>query len=923
MLRSLCILALGLLSIVPAWSQTEVQGVVVEAGTELTLPGASVLAFGPDSTQTGVAADPDGFFRLSLPPGDYRLRVSFIGYRTGELALTVGEAAIDLGRLPLRPDTTALGETVVEAIATRVILRGDTTVFNADAYAVNPDATVGDLLRKLPGLTVNGGEVRANGEAVDRVLVDGKEFFGDDPAAALDNLPADAVEEVQVYDRQSDRAELTGFDDGEEERTINVVTRPERRRSLFGRGQLGLGTDVRYVGGGNVNLFDGDRRVSVFGRANNLDFRTQAALDGGDRQPGPQVFRFRDGISETVVGGVNYNDEWGEGIEVSASYSASLTDNTRDVRLSREYLLTEAAGQRFAEATDAERTDLNHDVFARLEATLSERTELEVQTHLEAQGSEDAASLAATTARPGGALLNRSLTDSEGNSHGLEANLTTELRHRFAREGRTLSGELVLGTDGSGGDSAQDLERLFFGDDGTTLDSSDVFTRSLDDRSLTRSVRGEIAYSEPLGERFQLLVAYRPSLSVLDVDREGLRLGAGATLPVLDSTVTSFTDQRLTRHTLGSDLQHRRDGFSATVGLAVRTERVAFTQAGPRPFDVARRTWSLLPSVRTEIKMGEQATLNLSYRSNTDVPEPLQLRDVVDDTNPLALSTGNPDLRTARTHSISAFFRRISPAEGRSFMINGQATVTLDHIGAARVAAGGVPVTARGVVVPAGGQLTYPVNLDGYVRAWTFIGYGRPVAPLKSNLNVFASLGYTRSPSLIDDVLNRSDALSASVNLSLGTSTSERFDLTTTLGLNAQKTINSLGGVRSPDYLRPQVGFDLTWLPGGGLKLTSALDASYTPDLGADLDPLAMRMDLGIGYKFMAGERAEARVAVVDVFDQAESVGRQVTDLYVEDRETQVLGRFVFASLTYTIRPAGGAQGGRGIPPPGVIIGRF
>ncbi len=904
-------------------AQTDVRGVVVDAVSEDPLPAASVLAFGPDSTQVGASTDPDGAFHLALTPGTHRLRVSFIGYRTGELPVTVGDAPIDLGVLMLRPDTTALGETVVEALATRVILRGDTTVFNADAYGVNPDATVGDLLRRLPGVTMQDGELRANGEAVDRVLVDGKEFFGDDPSAALENLPADAVDEVEIYDRASDQADFTGFDDGEEERTVNFVTKPERRRSVFGRGQLGLGSGLRYASGGNLNLFDGDRRLSGFFRADNVDFRTQMALQGDGQQPGPQVFRFYDGLTRTIVGGANVNDQWGEDVEVSASYSASSVDNTRDVSLSREYVLAEVAGQRYDETTASALAALNHDLSARLDATLSERTEMTVEASVRAESSDTENDLGAATYRPEGTLLSRTQTESDGGRSALDANVTAELRHRFVTEGRTLSGEVSLGTDGSDGDSAQEIERLYFFDAVSTPDSVDAFGRRVDTSDLTRTVRGELTYSEPLSEAFQLLVAYRPSVSMLDADQEALRRDAADAYTILDSTATSFADQRQTQHTLGADLQHKRDKLTTTVGLAARSERLAFTQAGPRAFEVTNVSRSLLPSLRVDYQMQPQSSLNLTYRTNTDQPEARQLRDVIDDSNALLLSSGNPDLRTARSHNVSLRYRTASPEKGTSLSANAQLSFTRDYIGTARVTAGAAPLAVLGVVIPPGGQLSYPVNLDGQFQAGSFLTYGRPVGLVKGNLNTMLSLSYSRSPSLINDLAVRTDALTLWSQVFLGTSASERFDLSVSYGLNGRKGLNDAGTLRSPDYLRHQGGVNLTWLPWGGLKLTSALDLAYTTDVADDLNPLSSRLDLGVGYKFMEGDRAEARVAVVDVFDQAQRVDLRVTDLYIEDRETQALGRFVLASLSYTIRPSGPAGGGPGIPPPGVIITRF
>lgn len=898
-----------------ASAQVAVTGVVVDAASEQPLPGATVLALGPDSTRTGASAGTDGAFRLLLADGAYRLRVSFIGYLPAEQDLTVDGAPVDLGQLALRADTTELGETVVEAVETRVTVRGDTTAYNAAAYGVNPDATVGDLVQKLPGVTVQDGEVQANGETVQRVLVDGKEFFGDSPTTALENLPAEAVQEIQVYDRASDQAEFTGFDDGEEQRTINIVTKPERRTSVFGRASAGLGSDLRYAANGTVNVFAGDRRVSVFARADNVDFQTLNALQGEERESGPRIFRFRDGITRTASLGANYNDQWGERVELSGTYSLSASDNTRDVALSREYVVSEAAGQRYVESTDAEREDLYHDLFGEAEIEFSDRTELLLRSTLELATNATDDVLAAQTALPTGGLLSRTRTVALGDGFAYDAGLRTTLRHKFQTEGRTLSGTLRLGLEGDDADRDQDVERAFFlaGDGG--LDSLDAFARRVGDDQAVRTTSADLTYSEPLAEGLQVLVSYTPSVSLRDADQAGFRRDEAGAYTVVDSSFTSVTDQRVVAHRVGADLQRRSETVTGTVGLSVEHERLAFEQGGPRAFDVDRTTTSLLPSARVEVEVSERSSVNVSYRSSTDTPRPTQLRDVADDSNPLLVVGGNPDLRTARDHSAYLRFRTAAPEAGTSLSANLRLRTVRDYIGTATVAAGADTLRVRDVVLPPGGQLSVPVNLDGYLNASLFLTYGRPLSLLQSNLNSFVSVGYSRTPSLLDGVLNRADALTTSAQLFLGTNASERFDLSASYGVSARFTSYTLGTARSPRYTSHRGGVDLNWLPWRGLTVRSSLDLAYTPSIGAGLDPLVSRLDLGLGYKFLPGDRAEARLTVVDVFDQRASVDRRVTDLYIEDRETLALGRFVLFNLSYTIRQSGGGGGRPGRPP--------
>ena len=218
--------------------------------------------------------------------------------------------------------------------------KGDTIQYNASQYKTNPDATAEDLVGKMPGITVdNSGTVTAHGDQVKSVTVDGKKFFGDDATAALRNLPAEVIDKIQVFDKLSDQAQFTGFDDGNSVRAINIVTKPNMRNGRFGRLFAGYGTDGRYNVGGNVNFFHGDRRLSFVGLFNNINqqnFSSQDLLgfsnnnNRGGRGGGVPSVGAQSGINTTNAFGINYTDMWGKKLEVQASYffnNGSMNNN--------------------------------------------------------------------------------------------------------------------------------------------------------------------------------------------------------------------------------------------------------------------------------------------------------------------------------------------------------------------------------------------------------------------------------------------------------------------------------------------------------------------------------------------------------------------------------------------------------------------
>ncbi|MFT4605725.1 MAG: hypothetical protein ACI9W4_002469, partial [Rhodothermales bacterium] len=285
MLRSCLglILVLALPSLASAQS-IPLTGKVISAGDRQPLAGVNIVASPlADSTkQSGVAASPDGTFRLMLrEAGVYRVRITFVGFEPALRVVSLPAEGRRLDTIALNELSTRMDDIVVEEMQERVIVNGDTTEYAAGAYKVNPDATAEDLLAKLPGVVVQNGQVEAQGEQVRRVLVDGREFFGDDPTAALRNLPSEIIDRIQVFERLSDQAQFSGFDDGSGEMTINIITRQDRRNGQFGKVYGGYGSESRYKSGGSVNIFDGARRISVIGLSNNVNeqnFSTQDLL---------------------------------------------------------------------------------------------------------------------------------------------------------------------------------------------------------------------------------------------------------------------------------------------------------------------------------------------------------------------------------------------------------------------------------------------------------------------------------------------------------------------------------------------------------------------------------------------------------------------------------------------------------------------
>ncbi|MEL6923550.1 MAG: carboxypeptidase regulatory-like domain-containing protein [Bacteroidota bacterium] len=377
----------------------QVQGVVMDS-TETTLAAATVVVLQQsDSVMVNFGiTEEDGAFQFKrLAYGNYLLQISFIGYENFSAPFSLSEngAAFDFGNILLSTASADLEEVLVKAEHVPVSMSRDTINYNADAFKTREGAVVEDLLKKLPGVQVQrDGTIKAQGETVNKVYVDGKEFFGNDPKIATKNLPANAIDKVQVYDKKSDLAEFSGVDDGQESKTINLQLKEDKKQGYFGSIEAGYGTQERYEGNFNLNRFAGKTQFSALGKINNVNqngFSFDEYLNfmggiGSFMQGGgefsissedglPLDFGRNDGFSNSASGGLNYNYDFGKKSELHLSYFYNELRQTRDVQRFRENLFD---GQSFNSETfeNSLSANANHRLNAKLSIDIDSTQQL-------------------------------------------------------------------------------------------------------------------------------------------------------------------------------------------------------------------------------------------------------------------------------------------------------------------------------------------------------------------------------------------------------------------------------------------------------------------------------------------------------------------------------------------------------------------
>lgn len=485
----------------------DVKGVVQDKSSGDPMSDATVrlLAAADSSFVKGVIANVNGIYSFSgVKQGSYIVEASYIGYNKGYVNVDVKGKRVSADTLYMTDSSVKLQEAVVTAIKTPIKVMEDTVEFNADSYRTQPNAVVEDLLKRLPGVEVDSeGKITANGKSVTKILVDGKEFFSDDPKVASKNLPVKLVEKLQVVDRKSDLARLTGVDDGEEETVINLTVKPDMKNGYFGMVEAGYGTDDRYMASVNINRMWNDNRITFIGTANNTN--NLGFTDGN----GNRFRRFggNNGINSSQAFGVDFNVGNQEIFRVGGNVMYSHSDRDTRKRQEREYLLS---GDNYRSNSRSWATDKGHNLRVDLHIQWKPDSfnTLDIRPNMSFNMNDSESEEFSVTRPNKNTTTSLNLGDSHGKSY--EAGFATIYNHSFKQHrGRSFS---IFGRYGMSNVKERyhsysynwyrTLQQLELEDEllDTYGDTYDIYNLYTDNHSWSNSVNGRLSWTEPLGD---------------------------------------------------------------------------------------------------------------------------------------------------------------------------------------------------------------------------------------------------------------------------------------------------------------------------------------------------------------------------------------------------------------------------------------
>jgi hypothetical protein len=909
-----------------------IKGSLVDDTDKKPVKGSSVyLILRKDSStvQSTVSDSLGNFFFTSLPGDSFIVKVEAVSYQPYLSFVFLKEGENNLGLLSLNRKGTDLDNVTVVAKTPPVSQKGDTVQYNASQYKVNADASAEDLIKKMPGVTVDrAGTVTTQGEQVRKVTVDGKDFFGDDATAALKNLPAEIIDKIQVFDRLSDQAQFTGFDDGNTTKAINIVTKTGVRNGQFGRVYAGYGTDERYAAGGNVSFFKGDRRLSFAGLFNNINQQNFSSEDilgvtssggsgrqgggnrggGGGNRGGGNTNNFlvgqQNGINSTNSIGINYGDKWGKKLEVTGSYFFNNSQTNNDQASNAEYFLQNTDNQFYDEAVRSNTDNFNHRLNLRMEYKIDSFNSLIFTPSVSFQNNNSGNNTNGTRFYTLSDLISSTTYNRSSKTSGFNTNNNLLYRHSFAKRGRTLSVNIGVGGNQKEGDIFLQSINEFY-DAATPTDSIQQQTVQ---QVNGINYSGNISYTEPIGKQGQLQFSYSPSVSKNKSDQQVYQFDQLTDkYNLFDTSLSNKFDNTVTTHNTGVSYRvGNRDNMFA-VGLSYRATALNSEQVFPMATTVNKTFNNLLPNLMWRRKLSAKSNIRIMYRANTNAPSISQLQNVVNNTNPLFLTTGNPDLKQQTSNTVSARYTFTNTGKGKTFFANMYMEQADNYVANATYIAAADSLLNNSIVLNKGAQLTKPVNLNGYLSLRSLVTYALPVKFIKSNLNVSGGFNWSKIPGMVNYINSMTNNYAWLGGAGVSSNISEYVDFNLSYNISYNIANNALLQQQNNTYTIQSTGLQVNLLSKKGWFIQNDVSNQSYSGLSSGFNQNYWLWNAAAGKKFLKKQAGELKLSVFDLLKQNRSIARTVTESYIEDVQNQVLTQYFMLTFSYKLKNFGTA----------------
>ncbi len=943
MKKSICLtslFALFTLFSLSAQNNGGISATIIDAETKEAVNGAEVEYYNqntPDNKRYEVSADKGNVQIRSLAAGTYNLTIRFLGYKEYTTEAKVAGQMVNLGNIELQSDAQQIESVAVEVQAMRTSQKGDTVIYNAAAFKVTADADAATLLSKMPGITVNtDGSVNAQGERVGRVFVDGKEFFGEDVATTLNTIPAEMVDQIEVYDKMSDRAEFMGIDDGQGYKAINIVTAADKKIGIFGRFSAMYGLPDRYYAGGNANIFDEKQRISLTGNFNNIgrqDFSFSDILGAIGGGAGGRIGG-QSGMSTIQSAGVNYSTETDK-MELQLSYSFSnIRNHNRTTRNSENFTNSEVI--QLVESVSASTSrNQSHSISGLFNYNFNTRNRLRLRPNFSIQNNRSNSYSTSRTENKVGnetpTLVNERLTKGNNDGFGLSGSMTALWMTRLSDKGTTLTLDASMNI----GDNRSDAlpEQYIFDERHENLQdmvdydysqlsqlASFIYNQKNDSRNKSMRVNGNLSLNYPITRKTQLSFEYRLSYNNSDSKRHSyLWLPKELDFsPDIDPDLSNIYINRNYTHNIGPSLRFNTSVGSISAGVTYQISDMNSTREYPQSSQgtISRTFQNLEYNLNARLNLDRQNMVIVRMSSNTNNPSITELQDVTDLSNLSNITSGNPSLKPTFTQSANATYVYSNIAGGRTFMLMGNYSNTNNSIVDSLVInQPNFIIPATGKPLGAGNQYVKPINLNGQWSASGQISYGFPINFIRSNFTINGGANISERPSMINGSVNTMQTVSYSGGIQVGSNINEFIDFSIRYNGSYSISRNSseLRAASDNKYFNQSASAQLKWIFWKGITFTGNATYSQYKGITTDYNTETTLINLYIGKKLFKSQRGELSIGVNDLLDENKAFSRSVGATSIVNTTSMVIGRYYAVQFIYNLRSfqASSANGAR------------